>query len=363
MLVGGGTGGHAGPILAIYQELKKIQPGLPIHVVGVGSEEEKYFFSGLPLYHKIKSGKLHRYFTLKNITESAKFCLGFIESIVLLLSVKPRLIFSKGGYTSMPLISVANLLGIPYFLHESDIEMGRTNKVMSKNAKKVFVCFPVEYYSGIDRDKLVWSGPILREDIGTEKDAKKIFNFTRSNPVIFLTGGSQGSLSLTKSMIAIAPKLLGKYSIIHQAGKHSIKIAKEFWSGLSAENKQNYYLTEFLSIKNNVDKMWEAIKAADLVITRAGSTIAEVAIMGKPMILVPWKHAAQNHQLKNAKYLVKHHAAVMIEEEEFSSETLLGAINAVFSKKDHDNKTVSEVFPKDGVKKICDEIIKEIEEK
>lgn len=363
MLVGGGTGGHAGPILAIYQELKKKQPNLSVHIVGVGSEEEKYFFAGLPLYHKIKSGKLHRYLTLKNVLEFVKFGFGFIESIALLVSTKPKLIFSKGGYTSMPLISAANILGVPYLLHESDIEMGRTNKMMSKNAKKVFVNFPIQYYAGIGQDKLVWSGPILREETDGDKNTKLFFKHSGQRPIIFLTGGSQGSLSLTNALIEIAPRLLDKYDIIHQAGKHSIEIAKKFWLGLSVEEKQHYYLSEFLNIEKGVDTMWAAIKAADLVITRAGSTIAEVAIIGKPMILIPWKHAAQNHQLKNAQYLVENDAAVMIEEDTFTSEALLSSINTVFAKKDHNAGDASEVFPKDGVAKICDYIIKEIEEK
>ncbi len=363
MLVGGGTGGHAGPILAIYQELKKTQPNLSIYVVGVGSEEEKHFFDGLPLYRKIKSGKLHRYVTLKNIVESLKFSYGFVESIFLLLSLKPKLIFSKGGYTSMPLISAANILKIPYFLHESDIEMGKTNRIMSKKAEKVFVNFPTKYYPGIAQQKLVWSGPILRHFADTGKDPKAFFKFSESRPVIFMTGGSQGSLSLTKGLIDIAPKLLEKYDIIHQAGKHSIEIANKFWSKLPPEDKKHYYLAEFLSIENDTDMMWEAIKAADLIITRAGSTIAEAAILGKSMILVPWRHAAQDHQLKNAQYLVESNAAVMIKEEAFTPATLLSAIDVAFSKKDHNGKTISEVFPKDGVAKICDSIIKEIEEK
>jgi len=363
MLVGGGTGGHAGPILAIYQNLVKRIPDIEIHVVGVGSGEEKYFFSKLPHYHQIKSGKLHRYFTIKNLSEAVKYAIGIVESFIMIKTIRPKLIFSKGGYTSLPVITAANLLKVPYFLHESDIEMGRTNKIMSRNAKKVFVCFPTEYYSDIDKDKLVWSGPILREDDSTGKSHKSFFGFENEKPIIFLTGGSQGSLALTKALLDIAHKLFPKYNIIHQAGKHSIEVAQKFRDSLDESERKSYHLAEFLDPSGKVDMMWEAIKVADLVITRAGSTIAEIAILGKPMILVPWKYAAQNHQLKNAKYLVENNAAVMIDEKDFTSEKLLQSIIATLTNKPDHTNSHKVIFPTDGAEKICDNIIKEIEDK
>ena len=252
---------------------------------------------------------------------------------------------------------------IPYFIHESDIEMGKTNKMMSGNAKKVFVSFPVKYYSEIDDKKIIWSGPILRTDDNTNKSNRNYFGFSNNKPVIFLTGGSQGSLALTNALIAIADKLLPRYNIIHQAGKHSIEVSKKFEATLNEANMSSYYLTDFLANENGVDMMWEAIKSADLVITRAGSTIAEVAVLRKPMILIPWKHAAQNHQLKNAKYLVDNGAATMISEDDFTSEALFDEIESSFSSIKNHTNSHKELFPVDGVEVISDNIIKEIEDK
>jgi UDP-N-acetylglucosamine--N-acetylmuramyl-(pentapeptide) pyrophosphoryl-undecaprenol N-acetylglucosamine transferase len=363
MLVGGGTGGHAAPILAIFQNLSKREPNLKIHVVGVGSGEEKYFFSKISNYHTIKSGKLHRYLTLKNLAEATKFVSGIVESMILIKKIKPKVIFSKGGHVSLPVITAAKFLKVPYFIHESDIEMGKTNKMMSGSAKKVFVSFPLKYYPGIESDKIIWTGPVLRADDSVSKPSRSYFGFDNDKPVIFLTGGSQGSLVLTTALIGVMDKLLLKYDLIHQAGKHSIEVSKQFESTLNETDRKSYYLAEFLANENGIDMMWEAIKAADLVVTRAGSTIAEVAVLKKPMILIPWKHAAQNHQLKNANYLVDNGAASMINEDDLSPELLLEKIEANFSSNKDHTSSYKELFPSDGVKVICDNIIKEIEDK
>ncbi|MCX6808644.1 MAG: UDP-N-acetylglucosamine--N-acetylmuramyl-(pentapeptide) pyrophosphoryl-undecaprenol N-acetylglucosamine transferase [Candidatus Berkelbacteria bacterium] len=365
LLVGGGTGGHAAPILAVYQRLRQADPSLKLIVVGSGGEIEAPFYSNLPDYRVIRSGKLNRYFTFKNISEFCNLSIGVIQSIQMLRREKPRMIFAKGGHVSLPIVLSANYLKIPYFIHESDIEMGKANKTMSRDASRVFVGYPAKYYPEIDQEKLVWSGPLLRENYENKVSVSpSYFGFKTDKPCILITGGSQGSLHLSEVFVGSAKDLLKKYNIIHQAGKHSIDLAREFEKSLSEEEKGSYYLCDFLSVNKDRDMMALAMNLADLVITRAGSTIMELAILGKAMILVPWKHSAQNHQTLNADYLTSNGGAVSIDDDELNSESLSKIIEEMFA---HDRLKLKEVstkakqlFPHDGTKIVCDEILKEI---
>lgn len=365
LLVGGGTSGHAAPLYAIYKKLQEKNPDLKIVAVGVGTREERVFLDKIPNYRKISTGKLHRFLTLRNISEALKFIQGFFQSISILLYEKPAIIFSKGGFVAFPLISAAKLLSVPYFQHESDMEMGRANKSMSKRAKKVFVSFPDRFYPNISSRELIFSGPILRPGFEESKEAeKKYFGFPDDDPIIFLTGGSQGSLNLSNNFLGIAQDLLNNYNIIHQAGRHSIEVCRQFQKSLSPEKSKKYFLTEFLEIDTEKDRMNESIEVSDLIISRAGSTICELAVKGKPMLLIPWQHSASDHQNKNAKFFSENNAAVVLNEKELSPEKLLEQINNIFS---GDRKALNEIsvnaqklFPTNGVDIICEEILKNL---
>lgn len=361
VLVGGGTGGHAMPIRSLYDKLIETKPALNIVVVGVGGATEEKFFGSIPNYKKIKAGKLHRYLTLKNIIEPFKFVWGFFQSILIIWQNKPELIFSKGGFVSMPMIFAARVFGVPYSIHESDSIMGVANRTMVKSAQKVFVTFPVELYPKELQLKMVWSGPILRKEFESIKGEQADFEFNTKKPVILLTGGSQGSYNLSDVFIKIVRKLLPDFNIIHQAGKHSIALTEKFRESLGSEEKESYYITEMLGAGEN-DNWIAALNIADLVIARAGSTIVELSIKGKPMILVPWKDSAQNHQVKNAQFLKKKDAAVVIEEGELTEESLLRAIESLWQDKEKLkllSKNASAIFPDKNSSKIVDWITEE----
>ena len=361
-MVGGGTGGHASPIRSIYDKLRQSVEKIDILVIGSGSSEEKVFFSKIPSYKVIKAGKLHRYFTLKNLLESFDFIIGFVQSLFILLNFKPDQIFSKGGYVSLPMILSAKILKIPYMLHESDIEMGKANSFMAKGAKKVFVSYPIKYYPEIAKDKLIFSGPVLRPDFLT-KENMNIFGFNNSKPVVLLTGGSQGSLNLSRNFLAVGRLLLEKCSIIHQAGKHSIKEANDFLSRLNLQEKSSYYLTEVLSI-DQTDQMAAAISVADLVVTRAGSTILEIATMGKPMILIPWQYSASDHQAKNADFFLENKAAIVIKEQDLTSDILYQTIEGLINdgkKRGELSSAAAALVPKNGLELIVNTILGEVQ--
>jgi len=363
-LAGGGTGGHAAPIFAIYNRLKKNISEDSITVIGAGTPEEKKFFTGLN-YQKIWAGKFNRYFTLKNIIEFFTFLIGLTQAKVLLLLKRPTVIFSKGGYASLPITFMARFFNIPYYLHESDIVMGKVNFSLAKNAKKVFTTFPVEYYSKLSN--ITQSGPVLREAFLTkERDNIKHFGFKKEKPVLLITGGSQGALNLTNYFISSGKELLQKYNVIHQAGKHSIKEAKIFLSELSDEEKSSYYLTEFLDIEKENDVMHQALNLADLVVSRASSTATEASVMAKPMILVPWKYSAQDHQLKNARFFEGNNAAIIVQDDETIKRPLIDEVERLFENKnlmEEMGKNAKGLFSDNGTELICDQLLAEIGKK
>lgn len=365
ILVGGGTGGHAAPILAIYQKLvKEIKPE-NILVVGVGTEEERVFFKDIYNYQVIKSGKLHRYLTWKNFSEGLKFIVGFFQSMQIISQFEPAMIFSKGGFSSMPMALAAKILNYPYSLHESDIEMGKVNSLMSRWAKKVYVAYPTKFYNHIRYDKIIYSGPILREGFTDKlKINKEIFGFKSNDPILFITGGSQGSLNLSRGFLNIASDLLKDYNVIHQAGKHSIEESEAFRETLDEKLKDKYYLSEFLKVEGGVDYMLEAINCADLVVARAGSTILELAIRGKAMLLVPWKEAAQDHQRKNAAYFQKNEAAMVISDDKIKTKEFSEKINQIFQNREKVRLALAEkakdLVPGDGLERVVKDLLKEV---
>jgi UDP-N-acetylglucosamine--N-acetylmuramyl-(pentapeptide) pyrophosphoryl-undecaprenol N-acetylglucosamine transferase len=367
LLVGGGTGGHAVPILGIYNKLKSKNKNLKIIVIGSGAPMERDLFKSVETYRILKTGKFRRHSFLLNVKEFVFLLCGMVQGLFIIIGQKPKLVFSKGGYVSFPVIFWAKILKIPYFVHESDVESGLSNTQAFKGAKKIFLGFPLEYYkeSNLPIQKAVYSGPILRSDFlkNSEKDFK-LFGFSSDRPTIFVTGGSQGSLSINKCFSKIVPDLLLSYNVIHQTGGNDFGWVRDFKKSLDEKMKNSYYVTDFLSTQNGLDLMTVAINLSDLVIARAGAnTISELATKKKPMILIPYKYAAGDHQTKNAEVLEKVGGAVVLTDDNLSPKLLLDMTNDVIKDK---NKleilshNAYNFFAGDGLDIICDEIIKEV---
>ena len=216
VLISSSTGGHAVPILSVY---KKLSDKFNCKIFHSGSKIENDLFGGLNRT-KIICGKIHRRQKIRNIWEAIKIVVGLKQALILMLFNRPKVIFSKGGFCSVPVLYAARFLRIPYFVHESDISMGLSNKMFSKNAKGTFVGFPVENYSGIKN--LIYSGLIIREDFRASAKKSVI-----AKPKILFTGGSQGASIINKTVFQILPKLLEKYQVVHQVGINDEKEAKE----------------------------------------------------------------------------------------------------------------------------------------
>lgn len=364
LLVGGGTGGHIQPISDIYEKLKK-ENLFNLTVVGSGGVVEKEYFKDVSDYRSITAGKFRRQFTTQNFAEGVFFLVGIIESYFLLRKVKPDIIFSKGGFVTVPVIFWAKLFKIPYFIHESDLVMGYSNRMNAKRAKKVFVGFPTKFYPNLPSEKLEYTGQIIREHFIRNKSVEPFrFGFSFEKPTIFITGGSQGSRRINETVLSILPKLLMKFNVIHQTGFVDITAAEERKKTLSIEAKKSYFTKAFLDNEKGVDLMTEAINLADMVVARAGAnSIAELAIKSKPMLVIPYKYSAGGHQQKNADLLKIHRAAIVLVDDELTEENLLFMIYQLFSNLPvmiEMGKNANKLFPSNGLEIVTNAIKKSL---
>jgi UDP-N-acetylglucosamine--N-acetylmuramyl-(pentapeptide) pyrophosphoryl-undecaprenol N-acetylglucosamine transferase len=360
LLVGGGSGGHAVPLFHIYETLKKIDSHLDIRVIGSGSAVEKSIFGNITDHLTLHTGRIHRRISLNNIWQILLSLYGFFEAIYLINKSKPKIIFSKGGFVSVPILIWARILKIPYMIHESDIEMGLSNKISASGAKKVFLGFPKKYYPYLDARKSVFSGQIIL-------DKKRLsdfdFGFTDKKPIIFFTGGSQGSISINRAVFKSLQLLLLRFNVIHQTGMIGYSEAIDFRANLPVDVRNSYFVTDFFKSYNGNEPMLSAINQSEIIVSRAGATtIAEIARLGKPMILIPYQFASANHQLKNAQALEEESGCVIIEDKNLGSDLLTSTIIKIFEDKEKSKKmseSAKKFFPDNAIKVICEEIIKE----
>lgn len=365
LLIGGGTGGHVVPVFELYKKLKSSEKRPHITIIGTGTEIELNFFSGNPDYKILKTGKFRRQVTLRNILELFFVISGLVRAYFLLRKIKPEVIFSKGGYVSVPIIYWAKKLHIPYFVHESDTEMGVANRYGATGAEKVFIGFPSATHKDVALAKVVYSGQIMRSDFIKDQSGKKEdFGFGNSLPVILVTGGSQGALNINKNIVRAAETLLQNYNIIHQTGGNDYQWVKKYRDSLAPENQEKYYVCDFLKSEEDCDRMTQAVNVSDLVIARAGAnTISEMSAKEKAMILIPYKYAASDHQTTNAKILEGSGAAVVISDDSLSAKIIIEKVDELFSDKKKLQllgRNAKNLFAEDGLSIVSKEILNKI---
>lgn len=335
LFTGGGTAGHIFPIIAIVREIKRRYPSGGFEFFYLGPKDK---FSGELLSQEgivvktILAGKIRRYFAFQNIIDIFfKIPIGIFQAFYYVFVISPDLIFSKGGYGSVPGAIAGWVLLTPIFLHESDIAPGLANKITGKFALEVFASFPVEKTEYFPAKKIISVGNPLRKEIltGSEEEAKKIFNLQGGKPVILILGGSQGAQRINDRILAMLPEALRNFEIIHQTGKKNFKeVEAEAEVMMKKEFKKYYHSFPFLNEVELANAYW----VADLIISRAGAgSIFEIAAVGKPSILVPLPESAQDHQLKNAYVFAEHGAAIVMEEANFKPHFVLEKLKYLFS--------------------------------
>lgn len=332
LFTGGGSGGHIFPLIAIAREIRRIYPKKDLQLHYVGPEEE---FANIMLSQedfivtKISSGKIRRYFSVENFIDLLfKIPLGLIQSVFVLLKLRPELVFSKGGSGSIAVTLAARLLKIPVFLHESDVVPGLSNQKTSNWAKKVFVSFEkTEYF---DPKKIILTGNPIRKEIleGDKAKAGEIFGISFQKPIFLFIGGSQGAEVINDFIMNAINRLLKDYEIIHVTGQQNFKeVDAEALAVADKELIKYYHPIAFLT----EEKIKHAYKAADLIISRAGSgSIFEIAAVGKPSILVPLPSSAGDHQSKNAYAYASAGATMVLEQDNLTPNFFIENVEILF---------------------------------
>lgn len=339
LFTGGGTGGHVFPIIAVAREIKKIAPG-DIELLYIGPKDEwvSLFLSereGFKI-RTIFSGKLRRYLNagaiFLNILDVFKLGLGILQAFFWIFIESPDLIFSKGGYGSIPVVFGGKILQVPIFLHESDIIPGLSNRFSGKLAVEIFISFPKTEY--LDPKKMLLVGNPLRSEVlqGSREKAGQAFGLSGQKPVILILGGSQGAQRINDLLLLILPKILKDFEILHQCGSKNYKeVLTESRVVVPQDLAQFYHLFPFFK----EHEMGDAYAAAEVVVSRAGSgSIFEIAVWGKPSILIPLPEAAQAHQLHNAYTYASSGAALVIEESNLTPYFFLEKLRFLISRKD-----------------------------
>ncbi len=322
LLLGGGTGGHLYPLVAVAKKIKEQaaqkQIELDLRYFGdPGSYAKLLTETGIRI-SLIASSKLRRYASALNVLDFFKFFLGFFQALIKLYFFMPEVVFSKSGPGVLPIIYAARWYRIPVIIHESDAIPGLTNRIAGKHAAVVELAFEhAKMYFTKNRMVNVVGNPV-RESLLTGKSAgacRQELGLTDERPILLVIGGSQGAQTLNEFIMDNAEALLAQFEIVHQTGIDNYEqYKKEFeftTKHFREELKKDYFLFPFL----NDEQMANALASADIVISRAGSSIFEIAASGKPALLVPLPSSANNHQFENAYAYAKAGAGVVIEEE------------------------------------------------
>lgn len=346
MMTGGGSAGHVMPNLALIPELTK--RGFEIKYIGSNNGIEKEIIKDTSIpYYGISSGKLRRYFDIKNFSDPFKVIKGVFDAWSILTKEKPDVIFSKGGFVTVPVVMAASLKRIPVVSHESDMTPGLANKLASPFCDKLCVTFP-ESLKYIKRNKGVLTGTPIRQEIfqGSRLKGKNICAFPDNKPVLLIIGGSLGSKVINDAVRQSINDLLKKFNIVHICGKGNID---EKLRGVLG-----YTQFEYVS-----DDLPHVMAYADFIISRAGAnTIFELLALRKPNILIPLsKRASRGDQVLNANSFKKAGYSVVLEEECLNKESLIKSLDDLRRTKDACIKNMDSSEMKNGVGKIIDVIM------
>lgn len=323
-MVGGETGGHVVPLLAVAEHLKLI-PGITIDFVGSRHGIEARLARRANFrFISVQSGKWRRSVspmsTLRNLVDVIKIIMGCIQAFWYIWRLKPKVIFSKGGPVSLPVVAAAWISRVPVVTHESDIVMGYANRLIAGLAQKVLTGFPVINYPYVKASKLVHVGIPLRAEFCVKRPTPKLHR-----SMVLVTGGSQGAASVGEVVLDILPKLLPHASVMHVCGDALLPRCQTVKASLPPEIRDHYAYVAYS------DTMAEYIREATVVVTRAGSQLFEIASLQKAMIMIPLPWSANNHQVKNANYFSSKSAGLMLLQANLTPEVLYETITSVLN--------------------------------
>lgn len=315
VLTGGGTAGHVTPNIALLPILK--EKGYDITYIGSYNGIEKKLITEQGIsYHGIASGKLRRYLDLKNLTDPFRVIKGYFQAEKIIKKLNPDIVFSKGGFVSVPVVFAAHKLKIPVIIHESDFTPGLANKLCISSASKVCCNFP-ETVSLIPNNKGILTGTPIRAELsqGDRQTGLDMCRFTSSKPVVLVMGGSLGALHVNEAVRSILSRLLERFQIVHLCGKG--KVDESFYS------TTGYYQFEYVN-----KELKDLFACADIVVSRAGANaIFELLALHKPNLLIPLPAgASRGDQILNANSFKQQGFSMVLPEEELTANTLYHSI-------------------------------------
>ena len=341
ILTGGGTAGHVTPNIAMIPRLQEL--GYTISYIGSyeGIEKKLIEEMGIP-YYGISSGKLRRYFDLKNFTDPFRVLKGFGEARKLMKQLKPDVVFSKGGFVTVPVVIAASRSKVPTFIHESDMTPGLANKISIPFATKVCCNFP-ETVSELPADKAVLTGTPIRQELlsGDPQKALAFTGLSNDKPVILVIGGSLGAVAVNNAVRAVLPELLKDFQVIHLCGKGKLDE--------SLKDTKGYVQYEYIK-----KELADLFALADVVISRAGANaICEISALKKPNLLIPLSaRASRGDQILNARSFQRLGYSVVLEEEEITNEKMLNAIHELYENRSQYTDAMAKSKQTDSIEQI-----------
>lgn len=319
VLTGGGTAGHVTPNIALIPKLQ--EKGFQISYIGSYNGIEKSLIQelGIP-YYGISSGKLRRYFDIKNFSDPFRVLKGYSQAKKLMKQLKPDVVFSKGGFVTVPVVLAAKKRKIPAIIHESDMTPGLANKLCLSSATKICCNFP-ETVSTLPVDKAVLTGTPIRQELlhGDKEAARNFCGFSSDKPVLLVIGGSLGAASVNENVRKILPELLKEFQVIHLCGKGK--------TDSSLEHTAGYVQYEYIK-----EELPDLFALADIVISRAGANaICELNALAKPNLLIPLSaNASRGDQILNARSFERQGYSMVLEEEEITESVLMDSIRKLY---------------------------------
>lgn len=346
VLTGGGSAGHVTPNIAIINEIRK---DWDIAYIGSkkGIEKELIGKMNIP-YHEISSGKLRRYVDFENVVDLFRVMKGCVEARRKLKRLKPDLVFSKGGFVSVPVILAAKSLGIPIFIHESDMTPGLANKISQRFATKIYTSFE-ETKKFFPKNKTMAIGSPIRRDIlmGSMEKGRRFLEFHSGKPILTVMGGSLGAKKINEAVRAALPHLSATYQIVHLCGKDNVDSTYSSTPGY----KQFEYVHEELP---------DILAATDIVITRGGSnSIFEFLALKIPMLIIPLSlQQSRGDQIVNAKAFEKEGFSLTLAEENLTSDSLISCVAEVQQKSEAIRSKMSLSQQTNGLQVLVNEMNK-----
>lgn len=347
VMTGGGTGGHVTPNLALIPRLQA--DGWEIHYIGAANSVEQELVSGVPgvKYYTVSVGKLRRYFDLKNFSDPFRVIKGVVQATAIIRKIKPDVVFSKGGFVSVPVVYGAHFNKVPVVTHESDFTPGLANKLCLPFASAQCCTFPeaVKHAKG----KGVHTGSPIRPEIltGKKEDGMKHFGFNDKLPVMLVVGGSSGAQAINECLRKALPTLTENFQILHLCGKGNLSS--------DHEGMRNYVQREYLN-----EEMADAYACADVIISRAGANaLCEFLALRKPALLIPYPAtASRGDQILNAESFRSRGLSLVLDQADMTPETLVKGIVEVYHQRGEIRDAMCKEDTTNGLDKVLEQIYK-----